>query len=555
MKGKLKIGFLISDELVPQWEYDLVYKVLNSEYAGIELLIFSDQENVRHDKSRPAGFIFRLHNKLDSLLFLGKDNYAVKRNILELTGDVRKVELENTKDRESMGKTNSTSAEIRDLGLDVIIKLGYGRMDEELAAMSNYGLWAFPMTACDTESADTTGYYEVIEKNPVTVSGLNVIMGMGQKPVALARVTESTCSYSISLNREKLYRRASLFVPRILKGIWNYGPSYFQGIVNKSEIQDIALTPPLTPPSFLESTGNLFKAVLILLQQILKKIVYTDPFTWTLLYQLEGDKDFETCSFKDFKKLIPPGDRFWADPFVLKSGDRYFIFVEEFIYKANKGHISILEMDLNGCLLGTGKIIENPYHMSYPFVFESDGVCFMIPETGGNRSIDLYRCTEFPWKWEFVKSIMKDINAVDTTLFRYEGKWWLFTLIDKINSSLAVSPELYLFYADDFLADNWISHPMNPIVTDVRLARPAGKVFIRDGIVYRPSQDCSGRYGNSFDINEIITLTTDSYKEKQIKKIRPDWDPTLKGTHTFNQNEGFTIIDVYKLRRRFIRNL
>ncbi|HOG57796.1 MAG TPA: hypothetical protein PK727_10765, partial [Bacteroidales bacterium] len=495
MKGKLKIGFLISDELVPQWEYDLVYKVLNSEYAGIELLIFSDQENVRHDKSRPAGFIFRLHNKLDSLLFPGKDNFAVKKNILELTGDVRRVKLENTKDRESMGKTNSAFAEIRDLGLDVIIKLGYGRIDEELAAMSNYGLWTFPMTACDTESADTTGYYEVIEKNPVTVSGLNVIMGMGQKPVALARVTESTCSYSISLNREKLYRRASLFVPRILKGIWNYGPSYFQGIVNKSEIQDIALTPPLTPPSFLESTGNLFKAVLILLQQILKKIVYTDPFTWTLLYQLEGDKDFETCSFKDFKKLIPPGDRFWADPFVLKSGDRYFIFVEEFIYKANKGHISILEMDLNGCLLGTGKIIENPYHMSYPFVFESNGVCFMIPETGGNRSIDLYRCNEFPWKWEFVKSIMKDINAVDTTLFRYEGKWWLFTLIDKINSSLAVSPELYLFYADDFLADNWISHPMNPIVTDVRLARPAGKVFIRDGIVYRPSQDCSGRYG------------------------------------------------------------
>ena len=550
MKGKLKIGFLISDELVPQWEYDLVYKVLNSEYAGIELLIFSDQENVRHDKSRPAGFIFRLHNKLDSLLFPGKDNFAVKKNILELTGDVRRVKLENTKDRESMGKTNSAFAEIRDLGLDVIIKLGYGRIDEELAAMSNYGLWTFPMTACDTESADTTGYYEVIEKNPVTVSGLNVIMGMGQKPVALARVTESTCSYSISLNREKLYRRASLFVPRILKGIWNYGPSYFQGIVNKSEIQDIALTPPLTPPSFLESTGNLFKAVLILLQQILKKIVYTDPFTWTLLYQLEGDKDFETCSFKDFKKLIPPGDRFWADPFVLKSGDRYFIFVEEFIYKANKGHISILEMDLNGCLLGTGKIIENPYHMSYPFVFESNGVCFMIPETGGNRSIDLYRCTEFPWKWEFVKSIMKDINAVDTTLFRYEGKWWLFTLIDKINSSLAVSPELYLFYADDFLADNWISHPMNPIVTDVRLARPAGKVFIRDGIVYRPSQDCSGRYGNSFDINQVTDLTIEMYEEKTILKVRPDWDRNLKGTHTFNSDGGFTIIDTHRLRRR-----
>jgi hypothetical protein len=47
----------------------------------------------------------------------------------------------------------------------------------------------------------------------------------------------------------------------------------------------------------------------------------------------------------------------------------------------------------------------------------------------------------------------------------------LFTLIDSIDSSLAVSPELYLFYSDDFLADNWISHPMNPVVSDVRYAR------------------------------------------------------------------------------------
>jgi hypothetical protein len=147
---------------------------------------------------------------------------------------------------------------------------------------------------------------------------------------------------------------------------------------------------------------------------------------------------------------------------------------------------------------------------------------------------------------------MKDINAVDTTLFQFDGKWWLFTLIDKIDSSLAVSPELYLFHSDDFLADNWISHPMNPIVSDVRYARPAGNVFIRKGIVYRPSQDCSGRYGNSFDINEIVTLTPDYYEEKQITKVRPDWDTTLKGTHTYNNYEGFAIIDAYKLRRRFI---
>lgn len=147
---------------------------------------------------------------------------------------------------------------------------------------------------------------------------------------------------------------------------------------------------------------------------------------------------------------------------------------------------------------------------------------------------------------------MKNINAVDTTLFNHNGMWWLFTLIDKIDSSLAVSPELYLFWSDDFLSDQWTGHPMNPVVTDVRYARPAGRIFTRDGKIYRPSQDCSGRYGNSFDINQILKLTCEVYEENRILKVKPDWDKALKGTHTFNYHDGFTILDIYKFRRRFI---
>jgi len=146
---------------------------------------------------------------------------------------------------------------------------------------------------------------------------------------------------------------------------------------------------------------------------------------------------------------------------------------------------------------------------------------------------------------------MKNVNAVDSTLFCYYGKWWLFTVIDKIDSELAVSPELYLFYSDDFLSDTWTSHPMNPVITDVRTARPAGKIFIQDGKICRPSQDCSGSYGNSFDINQIVILTETDYMEKNIIKVKPDWKKSLRGTHTYNSDNGFTIIDAYSNRRRF----
>ncbi len=550
MRAKLKIGLLIYKELVTLWEYELVNEILNSEYSGIEVVILSERQKVLQGSSHSGNGIFSFHNMLDRLLFLGKGNYAEKRNILDLTSDVKRIKLGSGGKHASSIKNQEPLLEIREIGLDAIIKLGYGRVDEDLCGLSGYGLWSYPMTGCDSEFADTTGYYEVIDKKPVIVSGLDARIGKGQKPLALTRVTESTCSYSVSLNREKLYRRASLFVPRILKGLWQDGPGYLQKIEQRSESQGLILMTQSPPPSSFRALGNLFKAGLILLQQILKKIIYTDPFTWVLLYRLGTDNNFEANSYKDYEKLKPPKDRFWADPFVVKRGDRYYIFAEEFIYKANKGHISVLELDCDGRLLTTNKIIDNPYHMSYPFVFERDNAFYMIPETGGNRSIDLYRCTEFPWKWEFMKSIMKDINAVDTTLFHHDGEWWLFTLIDKIDSSLAVSPELYLFHSGDFLSDHWVSHPMNPVVSDVRYARPAGKIFIRDGKIYRPSQDCSGRYGNSFDINQIIALTADIYEEKRILKIRPDWDRSLKGTHTCNSDGGFAIIDAYKLRRR-----
>lgn len=550
MKSKLKIGLLITDEYVPRWIYDAVNYILISDYCGLEVAILYQAQASSQKKGGSGNFIFAFHKWIDRHVFHGKNRYDERKNILDLIGNLKRINVDRGVNKESVLRNQDALTELRNINLDVIIKSGYGEASEFLSSYAKYGLWSYPMTDCDSEYSDTTGYYEVTEKRPLTFSGLYAILGYGQKPIMLTGVAESTCAYSVNLNREKLFRRASLFVPRILSGLFQFGPDHLQIISQRSELPELKSLLPLPPPSSFKSLGNLFIAATILLQQIMKKIVYSDSFTWTLLFNQGNDDDFETFSFRDFKKIKSPRDRFWADPFVVKRKDRYYVFVEEYIYKAKKGHISVLELDSDGRLVKTDKIIENQYHMSYPFVFEWKNVFYMIPETGGNRSIDLYKCTGFPLKWEFVKNIMRDINAVDTTLFHYDGKWWLFTLIDRIDSGLAVSPELYLFHAEDLFSDIWISHPMNPVVSDVRYSRPAGKVFIREGKIYRPSQDCSGRYGNSFDINQILTLATDRYEEIQTTKVRPDWDGSLKGTHTFNTEDDFTIIDAYKLRRR-----
>jgi hypothetical protein len=174
----------------------------------------------------------------------------------------------------------------------------------------------------------------------------------------------------------------------------------------------------------------------------------------------------------------------------------------------------------------------------------------LVPETAENKSIDLYECTEFPYKWRFVIHLMRDVTAVDTTLFYYSDKWWLFTAIPEIHDSLP-KVKLFLFYSDTLITDTWKPHSQNPIVNNSYTSRPAGKIFIEDNKIYRPSQDCSHNYGYGININEITQLSENDYEEKRVSSIKPGWDNTIKGTHTYNKEGRLTVIDGYRRLPRF----
>jgi hypothetical protein len=96
------------------------------------------------------------------------------------------------------------------------------------------------------------------------------------------------------------------------------------------------------------------------------------------------------------------------------------------VYDTQKGHIVVFTIDETGKLGKPQRIIESSYHLSYPFVFKWEGVYFLVPESSENHTIELYRCVDFPNRWELEKVIMDDITAVDPTLFEHNGKWWLF---------------------------------------------------------------------------------------------------------------------------------
>ena len=272
---------------------------------------------------------------------------------------------------------------------------------------------------------------------------------------------------------------------------------------------------------------------------------------WHLLYHLDPAGGPAPDDPRLFSPIVPPKNRFWADPFVISEHGRYYLFIEESLMKPHKkGFISVIIMDRDGRWEQPVKVIEQPYHLSYPFMFRYEGELFMIPESGQNKTVDLYRCEEFPFRWKHHHVIMDDVRAVDTTLLFHEDRWWMFTtMIETEGASLW--DELYLFWSDNPVRGPWTPHPRNPVLSDARRARPAGAVQSTDGKLYRPSQDCGRRYGYALNMNEILALNTRDYQERVVRRVEPPSGSPIKAIHTLNSAGGLTVMDGILRRRRF----
>jgi hypothetical protein len=266
---------------------------------------------------------------------------------------------------------------------------------------------------------------------------------------------------------------------------------------------------------------------------------------WVLMYSTSGS----TRDLATFKLISPPTGRFWADPYALQRDGTNFVFFEDASISTGRGHISVMRMERNGAYNAPTKILDKPYHLSYPFVFEWDGATYLVPESAENHTIELYRCIEFPNRWEFVHNLMENIAAYDATFIEYDQLWWMFVNIRQ-HAGASTWDELCLFYSDSPISQDWQPHPQNPIVSDVRSARPAGRIFMQNGQLHRPSQNSSFRYGYALNINRILELTKTSYREQLVRTIEPNWSSSIRGVHTLSCVDRLTLIDVMHRSRK-----
>jgi hypothetical protein len=275
-------------------------------------------------------------------------------------------------------------------------------------------------------------------------------------------------------------------------------------------------------------------------QKFLEKRKYL--LQWYLLLKKRGEKDF--------KKLIPPSGHIWADPFLVEQNNKLFVFVEEVDTNNDKGFISVLELDMELTIQKHhSAIIKKPYHLSYPCVFTIDKNMYMIPESFEAKKIQLFECVEFPHVWKHKLDLMDGVIAFDATPYYKDGLWYLFVgMMEHPGDSH--SDELFIFYTEDILNPNWKPFKNNPVISDVRKARPAGHFFMKDGQLMRPAQDGSEEYGFAIVINKVNNLEKDHFSEETIERIDPEPKKNIHRRHTLNFSKSFVVQDGFQLTRK-----
>lgn len=242
--------------------------------------------------------------------------------------------------------------------------------------------------------------------------------------------------------------------------------------------------------------------------------------------------DGDVFNLDGLKHNYPSVGKYWADPFLYQRDGKDYIFYE--LYDYEKGVIAYSEINDDMSFSEPTIILDLPCHISYPSLFEDSGELYMTPEMGASRKIDLFKCVSFPNKWEYIKTIADNIIAGDTNIFKLDDRYWLFT---------TAQPQLkhqLVIYTAESLTDDW----RLLVSQEVENSRSGGKIFNHNGNLIRTVQDGIGGYGSGIIFKSMnIDLDNGIFEENIVDRINPDWHEDIFGTHHFDFNDKYVVID------------
>lgn len=276
---------------------------------------------------------------------------------------------------------------------------------------------------------------------------------------------------------------------------------------------------------------------------ILKKLFYEQ--IWAVAYRKIEATDYENFEEGEiqFRLIRNPRLKWYADPFVIKHGKETYLFVEAMDRKKSRAHIEYFNLSESVMKrkFKSNVALKESFHLSYPCVFKFDNEMYMIPESVADKSILIYKSTNFPQKWCKTAKLASG-NYVDTTFFLDEGVPYILSYIPgKINQLFSMRLSKSMKEVEEI---------KTRFEYDKKIGRPAGNLCYENGFI-RPTQYGVNYYGEKID---FYRLNLSNNEEKYLKSIDVSnirvsgIKSKIHGIHTINRDEDFEVIDIQYLK-------
>lgn len=543
----MKIGILLDDLSVPNWVHTIIDFTSNN--PDIEIVFFAI--NMSRSKGANSPFFYRVLRYLDRKIIRSLNNPFKKQRINPKNSDVLSIFPIQTRFSDRFSEKDIET--IRNYEVDFIIRFGFRILRGDILKSSKYGILSLHHGDTDTYRGGPPAFWEVVNKSPTSCVSLQLLTETLDGGIVLDKAFQRTDLTGFHRNQCKLYYAGIELITYFLTKCIEFSSEVWIANKQNSFPKKIYSDRLYTNPTTNQSLSILFKFSLHSIKRIVYQLFYKEQWQLQLM---PASTNWNELAMYRAKRLVPPKDRIWADPFFVEHNSKKYLFFEEYIAKNKKAHISFFELDskYNPTTNRPILAIKEDYHLSYPYMFSVDGVHYCLPESASNGSLILYQSISFPFQWKPLRTLLDNCKIYDPTFIKHEGIWFLFCT-QKIFSESSSDMYLHIYFTKDLLHEPLQNHPLNPIYRDASIARPAGSIFKdSNNKLIRPVQCCVPRYGHSVQFFEISELTTTSFHEKLVSQLNPNWNKKILGTHTFNYANGLLCTDVQVKRNKYFNS-
>jgi hypothetical protein len=533
----LQVGVALDGMQVPAWAAWTLSAIRAREGLDLRLAVISD----RIRKERRAS-LFALYESLDRRLFRDGHDALEPVNVSPTLDGVPTLGLSSppapTREYDHSARTTATGRS----PLDVLVCLGRPPATGDLRFAVRHGVWYLHLGDPRRYSDEPALFWEVFFAEPASKTALVAADGNPETRKVLHRSATPTDPVSLQRTRTAAYWKSARFVLRRLDdlaaGRWS----------PQDELADRP-TRHLPPPSNADAIRHVARVAGRVTKRRFRRAAFRRQ--WFLGFRRRDAATLPHDDPNPWQVVSPPVDRQWADPFVFERDGETLVFFEQLRFADGKGELAVARLEGDAELSDPEPILRAPHHLSYPYVFRDGADTFMIPESGGAHRVELWAASDFPTGWTRVEALLEGVQAVDASVLRRGGLYWMW--VSQAAAGGGPCDETFLYFSDR-LDSGWTAHPRNPVVSDARRARPAGRPFLHLDRVIRPGQDCTGRYGSRVVFNAVEVLTPDDYREVPVGVLGPGWagDRNLCA-HTYTFDGQFEATDGLRLVSRLRR--